>query len=142
MKWPLTTNSHLQRLVGKSCYFGPFLQGHGAFIPRQQDGDASVSILSRSHYPSNISGLVIQIIVDSIDAVLRCWTWSNVSEKVGVGPSPAIAYGYATSTPIFVARSIGVRATLDHFSPAVVFGCSFHGRKYNNIRLALRERAR
>lgn len=71
--------------------------------------------------PAAIPRLVIAVIVDAVDAVMRRWARPHIFNKSSEGV-PALAESYSSATPVSKARRLRIIATLLHRAPYIVFG--------------------
>ena len=83
---------------------------------------AFVSGLLYSRCPSNVSGLVAAVIVDSINRVRPAWLRSDVVYKRLKVVSPFVANSDSASAIVTEARVSGVEAPGFYASPRLVFG--------------------
>ena len=68
-----------------------------------------------------IAALVIALLIDSIDAVLRRRLAAHVGEEIGKARAPAITDFDAASAIFFPTRVAWPCASTDHAQPASVF---------------------
>jgi hypothetical protein len=125
---PMPVDSHFERVIGNVQNDRPFLQGHGSATCAIAERITPVSILNLSSHPSNVSWFIPFRVVDSIKAEIpRTRFLSHVLEKCFERCAPLRANRDATTSPILVSIALGIRASLDNFSPTIVLRRAAHG---------------
>ncbi len=86
---------------------------------------SSVQSLFLTCGPSHVARLVVAVIVDTVNRVLRRWAPADVSKKRLVGMNPFVAYRDASATVIAVVLIVLVQAAVLHDLPTDVFWRDF-----------------
>jgi hypothetical protein len=82
--------------------------------------------------PSNISWLVIAVVIHSVNCVLRGWGWTNISKERGKTIKPFLANLDSATTVVFPTCVGRIHATRDHGVPSAVF-LKFIGLSVNAV---------
>lgn len=96
---------------------GPLLKAQGLSFKGDDEVAASIKILLLSSSPSNISRLVVAVVIFSLNRVLRRRSWSDVvieSREVG---APLVTDLDASTAPIAISGMFRVVAPLNHSVP-------------------------
>jgi hypothetical protein len=74
----------------------------------------SISTLLRTGSPSTISGLVVSVIVNPVNRMLRARFFPHIGKEINKRFSPPLAYGDSPSSPIGESRIFDVVASRHH----------------------------
>ena len=85
---------------------------------------SSVGSLCRGICPSAISRFVVSVRINAVNTVLRSGLTTHVFKKTFKRVSPSLTDAYSPASIVFVLFVVWVSASLQHRSPAIVFGAS------------------
>lgn len=109
---------------------GPACDGLRLSLIRDQPVNAGVVHLDLPCRPSDITRLVMAVVVYAIQRVFRGWAVANVGQKVHERSAPSLADANPSCAVVFKHAVIRIFATLFHRRPTSIFGC------FSSIRLA------
>lgn len=102
-----------------------------AFFQNDEHGESSasqicarnslVSALHSRSGPMDVVRFVVLVIVQTIEAMPRRWSTTDISEKGVKGIEPRLVYANATTAPILVTLAVAVVAASLHLLPCSVF---------------------
>jgi hypothetical protein len=98
----------------------PFAMGSLNSAPRHEWRVASVASLFGSRSPTNVSGLIVPVVVDSIERVLRRRCATHVTKERLKALSPRGPDADASTSVVFVGPLVPVFATSSHCFPELV----------------------
>lgn len=97
----------------------PLHGAHGFPVKRDLTIPAHLPHLLRLRGPSAISRLIVPVVVDTINRVLRCWLMAHVQKEISKC-SPSRTYSNAATPIVFVFGVVGIGATLNHVTPTTI----------------------
>ena len=109
-------------------YFGPRRNCLGFAFECKQSARSPVSGLFRPCSPFAISGFIIAIVINALNAVRRRWSWSHIGQKV-FKPAPSFTDLNSTTPVVFIARVSITSASGVKKTPNAMFwsACQFVG---------------
>lgn len=114
---PTVLQSAANHTNGKTCNLGPLFQRMGFSVMRNSDSASAVIDLDVACCPSHVTGLVPQIVVNAINAVLRGWARSNMGKEGIERTSPLFAYRNPSGSIVLIVFGLFVVASGLHSSP-------------------------
>lgn len=104
-------------------HFGPFCDGCGYAPMGDLNGAAPISLLFLPWNPMNVPGLVVSVIVDTINAIARAWLGADIFQKSRKTVPPFSTYANTATAPVAVGAMPSVITSLFHRYPGHMFGC-------------------
>ena len=110
----------------KTCFFRPFDKSKGFVQKSYFSVSRCVSVLFSWRFPSDVSRLIISVVVDSSKRMIFAWSKSNIGQKIGK-IFPSFANSYSSSAIMWVSLHRRIFASSNHRVPSSPFFGSFGG---------------
>lgn len=122
-----SSNSRVERSGFEIVNRAPFGERFGCVVNRYRVVIATIAGLFLFSSPTNVSGFVSPVIVDSVQGMLETRANANVGKEIVEGVSPAFTDHNPTPAIVWVMNVVGVMAPTFHTLPNVVS----RARKFN-----------
>lgn len=117
---PSEEQSLTKRILAYETLARPFAHGHGSTEIGKSPVPALVPVLFCRDRPTDVSRLIVAVVLHALDGVFRRWREANVFEKILKGRTPPVADANPPTAPTWIVRvALAIAARL-HRQPSVV----------------------
>lgn len=106
-----------ERRVGNTCSFGPLGDSQRFAVDGEEFIPSAVVCLDALRCPSDVSGFVVPVVVDSVNGMLRRGSRANVFPEHEEVLAPFWGDRYSTPSVVVEERVFGVVASLEQIGP-------------------------